>query len=642
MQFYLNGYKPGDPLLADSPESVPSCEDALLGNYDIVIVGCGPAGLILGAYLAQFPDIKTAIVERRRGPLLVGQADGVACRTLEILQAFGLATRVLDEAYRVNVICFWGPDPQAPSHIVRTGRVGDSVEGISEMPHVTVNQARLLHHLTNYMERSASRLRPHYGYEVETVAVEYDRDEEHPVRVAMRRDAEFGESSDPLIIRAKYVVGCDGARSAVRKAIGRELRGEISDTSWGVIDLLPITDFPDIRRKCVIRSANGANLLLIPREGGYLVRLYIELGATSTEDLRSQEDVTAEQLLHIANRALFPYKLVAKDIAWWSVYNVGQRLCERFDDVAEAGPGQSIRPRVFIAGDACHTHSAKAGQGMNISIADAWNLGWKLASVIRGRMRPELLFTYSLERQPIAKELIDFDREFSRAMGAPPRVEGGLSQAHDDAATYQKYFAEQLLYTTGTATHYGPSVIVGPSRYQYLAKGFPIGMRFHSAPVLRIADANRVQLGHVIEADGAWRLFMFAESGKINGTSRWRGLCRYLASEESPIRRFTPDDEDPDAVIDLRAVFPDSLESIEVDCLPKILLPRKGKLELIDYEKVFCAIPGGENIFDCRGIDSEAGCVVVVRPDQVVANILPLDAYKPLGEFFENIFLEAS
>ena len=76
---------------------------------------------------------------------------------------------------------------------------------------------------------------------------------------------------------------------------------------------------------------------------------------------------------------------------------------------------------MFIAGDACHTHSAKAGQGMNVSMADAWNLGWKLGTVLRGTARPELLHTYSAERQVIAQELIDFDREFARMFSAAPK-----------------------------------------------------------------------------------------------------------------------------------------------------------------------------------------------------------------------------
>ena len=102
-----------------------------------------------------------------------------------------------------------------------------------------------------------------------------------------------------------------------------------------------------------------------------------------------------------------------KEIAWWSVYEIGQRLTDKFDDVPEDEIATRL-PRVFIAGDACHTHSPKAGQGMNVSMQDAFNLGWKLASVLRGRSaRRSLLHTYSAERQAVAKELIDFDREWA-------------------------------------------------------------------------------------------------------------------------------------------------------------------------------------------------------------------------------------
>ena len=83
-----------------------------------------------------------------------------------------------------------------------------------------------------------------------------------------------------------------------------------------------------------------------------------------------------------------------KEIAWWSVYEIGQRLCDKFDDLPEDAPHERF-PRVFIAGDACHTHSPKAGQGMNVSMQDAFNLGWKLASVLLRRARPQLLRTYS-------------------------------------------------------------------------------------------------------------------------------------------------------------------------------------------------------------------------------------------------------
>src|SRR5262249_39440023 len=218
-----------------------------------------------------------------------------------------------------------------------------------------------------------------------------------------------GENST---IRAKYVVGCDGSRSSIRGAIGRELVGDATDESWGVMDVLAVTDFPDIRVKCAISSAEEGNILIIPREGGYLVRLYIELDEVGDTGL-DKRGVTPEKLTATANRILHPYSVELKDVGWWSVYEIGQRLCDKFDDVPVEQTADRL-PRVFIAGDACHTHSAKAGQGMNVSMADAWNLGWKLGSVLTGTAKPELLHTYSQERRAIAKELIDFDREFSK------------------------------------------------------------------------------------------------------------------------------------------------------------------------------------------------------------------------------------
>jgi hypothetical protein len=134
---------------------------------------------------------------------------------------------------------------------------------------------------------------------------------------------------------------------------------------------------------------------------------------TQAERTRLERNITVDRLIAAAQRIFRPYTFDVKEVAWWSVYEIGQRLCDKFDDVPEAEVGRR-RPRVFIAGDACHTHSPKAGQGMNVSIADAFNLGWKLAAVLRGTSSPQLLHTYSDERQTIAKELIEFDRAFAQ------------------------------------------------------------------------------------------------------------------------------------------------------------------------------------------------------------------------------------
>ena len=382
-------------------------------------------------------------------------------------------------------------------------------------------------------------------------------------------------------IRASYVVGCDGARSAVRSAIGRELMGDATDEHWGVMDVLAVTDFPDIRMKCAVSSPKG-NLLFIPREGGYLVRVYLELDEIDDREMLHERSVTPERLATVANRILSPYEFEVKDVGWWSVYEIGQRLCDAFDDAAD--------PRVFIAGDACHTHSAKAGQGMNVSMADAFNLGWKLGAVLRGRARPELLRTYSTERQAVAQELIDFDREFSRLFT-------GRAEAVDPEE-FQRYFVAQGRFTAGVATRYAPSMITAEPTHQHLADGFPVGMRFHSAPVLRLADAKPVQLGHV-----AWPTARGASTCSPTRTAR--ASARSCAFLEPVVGRFTPTGCDPDAVIDLRAVFQQGQRELDVDALPPALLPRKGVFGLIDYEKAFCPDPAESDIFDLRGVDRE-------------------------------------
>jgi phenol 2-monooxygenase len=323
-----------------------------------------------------------------------------------------------------------------------------------------------------------------------------------------------------------------------------------------------------------------------------------------------------------------------KEIAWWSVYEIGQRLCDKFDDVPD---GNGRLPRVFIAGDACHTHSPKAGQGMNVSMQDGFNLGWKLAAVLRKQCAPSLLHSYSAERQAVAKELIDFDREWAGILASAAKAGGA------DAASTQDYFVRHGRYTAGTATHYTPSILTGESSYQHLAKGFIIGKRFHSAPVIRLGDAKPVHLGHAALADGRFRIYAFSSiENPASSDSAVRRLCDFLGeSLESPIRRYTSKNSDIDSVIDLRAVFQQDHRELAIEAMPPMLLPRKGRYGLRDYEKMFCPdLKGGHDVFAMRGIDRKAGCMVVVRPDQYVANVLPLDDFAGLASYFDAFMLQ--
>ena len=638
MQFHLNGFRAGDPQSLPAAPSAMAASEGLADKVDVLIVGCGPAGLVLAAQLAAFPDIKTRIVDRKPGPLELGQADGIACRTVEMFNAFGFAERLLKEAYWVNETVFWKPDPTDRTKIVRSGRIQDTEDGLSEFPHVIVNQARVHDYLLEVMRESSTQLVPHYNLHVSRVAVTDSGD--YPVTVTLQR-LEPDRQGQQEAVRARYVVGCDGSRSSVRLSIGRELVGDVANQAWGVMDVLAVTDFPDIRMKSVIQSANDGNVLIIPREGGYLVRFYIELDKLDPDQHLTTRDITTEQLTAAANRILHPYTLDVKDIAWWSVYEIGQRLCDKFDDVPHEAMSTRF-PRVFIAGDACHTHSAKAGQGMNVSMQDTFNLGWKLAAVLQGKSSHSLLHTYSAERHAIARELIDFDREFAKMFSAPPKEPGAEGEGVDPKE-FQSRFVAQGRFTAGTATRYKPSLICAEPTFQHLATGFSVGMRFHSAPVIRLVDAKPMQLGHAAVADGAWRIYAFADSRQLQDpASRMGALCRFLDTDESPIKRFTADGADIDTVIDVRAIFQQGHRDLVIAAMPRVLLPRKGRLGLVDYEKMFCPdLKSGADIFAMRGIQREQGCMVVVRPDQYVAHVLPLHAFDELAAFFAGFMIDA-
>ncbi len=637
MQFHLNGFRAGDPGLLDAAQSIPAraAGDSIPLEADVLIVGCGPAGLTLAAQLAAFPDIKTVIVEQKPGPLQLGQADGVACRTLEMFEAFGFAEKVLKESYWVNETTFWKPDATNAKHIARSGRVQDVEEGLSHMPHVILNQARVHDFYLENMAKSASRLVPHYSRKLASLVRSEDGASAYPVTAQFERQ-DAGHVGEIETIRAKYVVGCDGARSVVRQSMGLALKGDSANHAWGVMDVLVNTDFPDIRFKALIQSATEGSIVLIPREGGYMVRIYVEMDKLAENERVAGRNITVEQLIAAAQRIFHPYKLDVKEVAWWSVYEIGQRLCDRFDDLKPEEIATRL-PHIFIAGDACHTHSPKAGQGMNVSMQDAFSLGWKLAAVLQGRSPASLLHTYSAERQAVAKELIDFDREWAAMLS------GG---AANDPSAVQKYFVQHGRYTAGTATRYQRErspLLTGESTHQYLAEGLQIGTRFHSAPVTRIGDGKQIQLGTTLAADGRWHLMVFAGEGDRGAQdSAVSKLCNYLMqSSTSPLKRFTPVSADVDAVFDVRGVFQQNHHRFAVTDLPELLFPPKGKYGLHDYEKAFCALDDAkQDIYTLRGIDRQQGCLIVVRPDQYIAQVLPLDGIDALSAFFCSFMVE--
>lgn len=236
-------------------------------------------------------------------------------------------------------------------------------------------------------------------------------------------------------------------------------------------------------------------------------RFYIELPEGTVAKKVKLED------LQSATRQVFrPYDLDFAETYWWSAYPIGQRLADHF----------SKANRVFLTGDACHTHSPKAGQGMNVSLQDGYNIGWKLASVLKGQARPELLKTYVTERQAVAENLINFDKVWAKQMGSMGKDAGGVLDA-DGNIDFSEIFVKAEAFTACLTITYDDTSITKANRSdQQLAKNITIGMRFPSAQVVRYCDAFPMQLITALASDGRWRIVIFA--GDIRQDAAFRRL----------------------------------------------------------------------------------------------------------------------
>lgn len=135
--------------------------------------------------------------------------------------------------------------------------------------------------------------------------------------------------------------------------------------------------------KNAVHSKEAGSVLMVPREEG-MMRVYTQMGELQPGERVNRADVTLEKMIEKTKLAMQPYKMDFVYVDWYTCYEIGQRICDTFS---------KYNDHVFIAGDACHTHSPKAGQGMNISMMDTFNLGWKLAMVLKGQAKHEILKT---------------------------------------------------------------------------------------------------------------------------------------------------------------------------------------------------------------------------------------------------------
>ncbi|KAI0842791.1 putative phenol 2-monooxygenase [Hypoxylon sp. FL0890] len=663
-------------------------------NVDVLIIGAGPAGLMAACWMAHC-GVTTRIVDKRNTKIFCGQADGLQCRSLEIFDSLGFADRAWKETNHLIEICMWNPGPDGV--IRRSDRIPDTIVGLSRFQQSVVHQGRVERFfLDNIKKYSKDTIKVERGVLPESLDIDVSKVEDeaaYPVTVKLRHLTEEeatpeqqlngSKASDGLFrsnlvqeddeddlirksrsrtgtgetVHAKYVIGCDGARSWTRRALGFELQGEATDFIWGVLDVIPLTDFPDIRMRCAIHSAENGSLMIIPRENK-MVRLYIQLKEV-TPDASGRADrskITPDLILSAAQKILSPYKIDYEYCDWWTAYQIGQRVGTSFD----------AHQRVFLAGDAVHTHSPKAGQGMNVSMQDTFNLGWKIALVAKGIAKRSILKTYQSERRQIAKDLIDFDHRFSRLFSGRPAkdimdAEGVSMQEFKDA------FLKGNLFASGLSVNYGPSELVAKAidapeqgdgsepnasasigltkdafaKKQALATGLPVGMRFNSFKVLNQSDGRPWHFQEKLKSNGKFRVVLFA--GNIHSPTqrdRVEKFCEALDAPNSFLRAATPAGSSLDTAIEVLTIHSSKRTETELlRDLPEVLHPYDPHTGW-DYDKVFVDDvsyhEGFGDAYTNYGVDKERGCVVVVRPDQHVAWIGELEDFEELQRYFEG------
>ena len=602
---------------------------------DVLIVGAGPTGFMAAATLARY-GVAFRLIDKRPQQVFQGQAAGLQPRTAEIMHSLGFQHTLATRGHRFDETSFW---LGTKSGLRRLEKSPEN-EVIHATPYPFMTCMHQGHTETMFNEDLESR-----SIFVERPLEYIDHTDsgsgEYPLKAHLK-DWISGMTEE---VPVKYILGCDGARSAVRNQVAVESSIRQTNDSWAVADVYAKTDFPDIRRRCNIRTEHG-NIMLIPwvNNGN---RVYTLLTKEEDEMLRQSkydgvgEERTNDQtvigiLTQRAKLVLKPYNFDIVKVEWISRYLIAQRLSNSF---AEEGD------RVFILGDACHTHSPKAAQGMNVSMNDAYNLTWKLALTLRGIAKLSLLKTYQTERQHIAKQLIEFDQKFSHLFASPQNLEG--SDFHD-------VYVQNKGFVSGCGHWYPAGLLtdehVDVEIAQDAAEPLTPGKRMLPIQLTRHFDGVLVSSLDDMPSSGHFRIVVFAGSRLQNGGVDKLGM--YLAGRNSPLNRNYISSEssksspesgiskakdfnfnfanDPGTVIELFLIHTSSHLKVPIEELPEPFPEWQATI----YEDI------NHKAHSELGVDADVGAVAVVRPDGYVGLVMGLDGAERIGEYFGKFLVE--
>jgi 2-polyprenyl-6-methoxyphenol hydroxylase-like FAD-dependent oxidoreductase len=393
-------------------------------DTDVLIVGAGPVGLFLANECAR-RGLKWRLVETRSTQSEHSKALAIFPRTLEIFDMAGLVAPFLEMANRVTSVA-----------VVTHGRTLAHMRFTpEESPYPFV--AMVPQDVTEKLLVEALGRRGG-AVEYDTAFVSADEQGDH-VSVILDREGE------PIKLRASFVVGCDGAHSAVRHLLNLPFEGAAYDDSFMLADVETNPTLP------------ADQLQLCPSELGPVA--IFPMSATRRRIVavveNAEGDAPSLALVRkiLAERA--PAGIEALALHWSTYFRIHHR------QAAQLRVG-----RFFIAGDAAHIHSPFGGQGMNTGLHDVWNLAWKLDLVLRGHGNEELLASYSTERRPVIKHVIETTHFLTKALGTPSKLAQILRDAVIPMVSrltpFQHAFVQRLS-ELGVA-YRGSPIVEGPGK----------------------------------------------------------------------------------------------------------------------------------------------------------------------------------
>lgn len=350
-----------------------------MARSDVLIVGAGPTGLVLALWLTK-QDVKVRIIDKSHGPGETSRAMAVQARTLELYRQLDMADAVAAAGNKTFNMNMWARGKLKASVVLN-----DAGQDVTPYPFTLVYpQDR---HERFLIERL---LALGVSVERETELVSFEDKGDHVVAVLKHKDGQ------EETCEASYLAGCDGARSPVRHGIGSSFEGGTYPQIFYVADVELSGVNPAEQAHIALDKADFVLVM------AYDKNQYRMIGTIRGEAAEHPESLNIED---VAGDALGNLHITIDKVNWFSTYRVHHRVTDHFS-----------KGRVFLLGDAAHVHSPAGGQGMNTGIADAINLAWKLAAVLKGQAIDKLLDSYDIERRTFAKTLVETtDRLFTFA-----------------------------------------------------------------------------------------------------------------------------------------------------------------------------------------------------------------------------------